>query len=294
MELPKQVTEAADLAEQLHGQMFEEAPDSNEVVPPEAEPEVPVEPEVDYAAQAREYEQKWKSLQGMYNSSQDDIRNLKQMIIDKLEQRPQEPAPEPPKDSDRIAKFREEYGDDFIETLRELQRQEAEKLFSEKVAPVEQQIASVEETQIKAAQENFKSYLNTKVKGDWNALWNGQDPKFMEFLSQPDPSGLYTYGDLVKAYNDNWDADKLSTVFNTYLESSAPVAPKTTNPSKEAMVAPSRNNTHTSPTIDDKKIWTSSMIEEFKVNDRRGKYDSETSMAMWNDLLAAMSEGRIK
>lgn len=298
MSIPKQVEEAADLAEQLFEKM-NEAPVQQDVDTPdsgEVDEQQEAEPEVDYEAKAREYEQKWKSLQGMYNSSQDEIRAYKQLIIEKAQAAQQQPEQQVEKQqkNERIAKFEEEYGEEYVETLRELNRIEVERLLAEKVAPVESKIASVEDTQIRVAQDNFKNYLSNAVKGDWNALWNGDDPKFIEFLGQPDPSGLYTYGDLAQMYNNSWDADKLAKIFNTYLDSKAPQKPPAANPSRDAMVAPSRSNAHSSPSIDNPRVWTSASIEEFKVNDRKGKYDAETSMAMWTDLLSAINEGRIR
>jgi hypothetical protein len=162
-------------------------------------------------------------------------------------------------------------------------------------------VEDVSETQIKAAQDNFRNYLTNKVEGDWVALWQGKDEKFVEFLDQPDPSGLYTYGQLVQLYNDNWDADRLATIFNLYLKSQAKpqpqpevVKPPVRNPAQDAVVAPSRATTNTVPTTTDAKVWTQEMIAEFKKNDRMGKYDAETSKAMWDDLLSAISQNRIR
>ena len=60
------------------------------------------------------------------------------------------------------------------------------------------------------------------------------------------------------------------------------------------MIAPSRNNVHTVPDSKDKQIWTQDSIKEFQRLDRQGKYTADVSKAMWDDLLSAMSEGRIK
>jgi hypothetical protein len=126
-------------------------------------------------------------------------------------------------------------------------------------------------------------------------LWEGKDPKFIDFLQQPDPSGLYTYGELVELYNDKWDADKLTKVFDAYWSSQpAPKQPKPQNNSRDALIAPSRTQASSSPNTQEKRIWTGDMIRQFQNDDRMKKYDAETSAAMWNDLLAAPSENRVR
>lgn len=315
MTIPKQIEEAADLAEQLHSQMFN-ASEPQEEVPQEAVSEVPETPEEtpssaepapetpDYEKLAKDYEQKWKSLQGMYNSSQEELRSFKQSVLEKLGS-VQNPAPTPEikPEPERIAKFREEYGDDLLEAFKELIKTEIDPILQEKVKPVQEQVATVEEAQYRASQKDFMNFLDDQVKGDWRSLWDGKDPKFLEFCNQSDPSGLYTYGELIDLYNNKWDGERLAKVFNAYLgastaeESKPPQATppqQKPNPARESMVAPSRTTQHQSPATEEKRIWNNAMIAQFQRDDRANKYDAETSKAMWDDLLAAMSEGRIR
>jgi hypothetical protein len=313
--IPKQASEAAELAEQLFEQMNSKAPAEEETtealgdegtvseepdVTPEEEADVPHDDDVN---ELRKFKERYLSLKGKYDAEvprlHSELKEFKQNVFDKLNTittQPKQEETQAPVVSDRLSKFREDYGDDFVETIRELLKTEINPLLKESLAPVQQHVSSVEDTQIKAAQQNFMGYLDNQVKGDWKQLWSGNDPKFLEFLSQPDPSGLYTYGELVQAYNDKWDADKLTKVFNTYFDANAPPVKveQKPNPAKEAMVAPSRNTPHTTPASTDKRIWTKDAIEEFQREDRRGKFSSEDSMAMWNDLLAAASDGRIR
>ncbi len=310
MSLPKQVEEAAELAEELHEKMFsqEKEEDTQEVEEVEEEVQKDVEqddveavPHDDDIEELRKFKARYLSLQGKYNAEvprlQHELHDLKQSVFEKLEQRTAQPQQTPAPVPDKYSAFAEEYGEEFVGRLRELIEIEAERKIRETIQPVQQHVASVEDTQIKAAQQSFIGYLDQAVNEnvDWRKMWSGEDPKFMEFLQQPDPSGLYTYGDLAQAYNNNWDADRLAKIFNMYAEAQAPPArPSKPNPAKEAMVAPSRNTNHTVPQSTNKQIWTSDSIKQFQIKDRRGDFSPEESKAMWDDLLSAPSENRIR
>lgn len=312
MSYPASVDEAADLAEQLHAKMFTNNEPTESVNEPEEEqseqPEEQTEdteqsdvPHDDDVEELRKFKERYLSLKGKYEAEvprlHQELREFKQNVFERLEQNRQIPKDEVAEPVvDKFAKFKEEYGEELYEAIRELARQEADEKIKTSIKPVEDQVHSVEETQIKAAQQNFVSYLNTKVEGDWKKLWAGEDPKFLEFLSKSEPNGLFTYAELAQKYNDNWDADKLAKVFNIYFEETKPVqaAPKQVRPEQTAMVAPSRSTGHTAPSANDKRIWTQDAMQEFQKADRSGKYSPEESQAMWDDLLAASTEGRIR
>lgn len=323
MALPRQVEEAAAMAEELHAKMFsqqEQTPEPADEQEDEVEDqeedtselenddEVEEEDELphdDDVEELRKFKARYMSLQGKYNSEvprlHQELRELKQSVFQKLEQQidqrqQQQEVPQKPQEPDKLSAFKEEYGEDFVESLRALIQAEAEAKIMATIKPVQEQVSSVEYTQVRAAQQSFMGYLDETVKGDWRGLWEGKDPKFIEFLNQPDPSGLYTYGDLVQQYNNNWDADRLAKVFNTYLESKPQPKPKPEqpNPAKQAMVAPNRSTQHTAPKTTDKIIWTKDAIKEFEKNDRMGRYNPEQSKAMWEDLLSAVAENRVR
>jgi hypothetical protein len=305
-ETPRSVEEAADLAEQLHAQMYgseeqepeeeeeiEDTPDSDDEQDESVDEDDDV-PEDDDIAELKKFKNRYLSLKGKYEAEVPrlaaELREMKQAITQSAIQRTAPVQAE--EEVNPLKKFSEEYGEDFVTDLQKLISLEAQKL----VTPIQQQAQSVEETQIKAAQENFKNYLDAKVDdGKWRPLWEGKDPKFMEFLQKPDPSGLYTYGDLVQLYNDNWDADKLATVFNTYLDTKQTKTKRIEpNPQQDARIAPNRSNSQPSPKADTGKIWSQSDIVDFQRKDQQGKFSQEESKVLWDDLLSALSENRIR
>lgn len=312
--LPKQVEENANLAEELHGRMYA---DPQAEAPKEEEQEEPVEetPEEEEEKpkgdeEEETYRKRFESLQGKYNAEvprlHGELKQLKEMVFQRLGDvtKPAEPKPEAKANpyQEKIDKYREEYGDDLLEMARTLARIEVEERLGDKLKPVQEQVASVEETQIKAAQSNFMGHLDTNVKGDWKTLIYGNNEASAQFLSSPDPSGLYTMAELIDAYSENWDAEKLVKLLNYHFEATAPKVEKEPevpvqrkpNPAKEALVAPSRQTPHNTPEVNDKRIWTRETMAEFQRLDRQNKYSPEESQALWADLLAAAGENRIR
>lgn len=296
MSVPRQVEEAAELAEQLMNQMNEEpAPQEEGTVKDDTPQEDAPHDDVE---ELKKYKDRYLSLKGKYDAEvprlHSELKEFKQSVFEKfnnLEVKPQE-QPEPQVD-ETIQKFREEYGDDLYDAIRHILKSEVNPLLTQAVKPVQDQVASVLDAQTTADQAEFAKYLDLQVKGDWRSLWKGDDPDFTEFMDQPDPSGLYTYGELANAYNDKWNGEKLAKIFNLYLE---PLKPKQNNPSpaQDAMIAPSRSTVHSTPSAENKTIWTQESIREFEKADRAGKYTSEESAAQWQDLLSAVAENRIR
>lgn len=321
--IPRQAQEAVDMAEKLHAQMFnqqevevpaekdEEEVETTEVtddgdtnVDDDTQTEYDV-PHDDDVEELRKFKARYLTLKGMYDADvprlHKELKELKQSVFEKFNSVIEEKAKTetPPKEEtvDDLAKFEEEYGTDFVSQLRKLIANEASQL----VKPVQEKVESVEDTQVKTAQTSFTDYLDQSVKGNWRDAWDGKDPKFQEFLEKQDPSGLYTYADLINLYNTQWDADRMSKIFNMYFEETAtpevPIVPKPapqSRPDKEAMIAPSRTQVQSTPASEEKLIWTSEKLAEFQKLDRAGKYSKEESLKLWDDLLSAPAEGRFK
>jgi hypothetical protein len=291
---PKEIQEQSELAEKIHSQLFntdtpKEEPEEEQL---EEEPEEIVEEE-------DTYKKRYETLQGKYDAEvprlAKELRDFKETYVNQQLAKLTPESPVVEEENPAILKFLEEYGDEFADQLRALIRVEAEKVAVDKIKPLEEQNQRYAKTQEDLARRELESYLDSHAKG-WDALMEGTDPKFQEFLKQPDPSGLYTNGELFDLYNKSWNQEKLGTLFNMYLKGNevAPPPPRQPNPSKDALVAPSRNQSNPPPNVDDKKVWTQGEIEQFQREDRTGKYSAEQSKLIWDDLLAAVSENRIR
>jgi hypothetical protein len=313
---PKEIEEAARMAEELHKQMF---PDKEEIDEGAGESEpVVVEEKEDQPEQQQEtftkediaellkFKERYAHLKGKYDAEvprlASELKELRQQVTERKTTTVPEIEIDPVEDL--LSQWKDEYTEDYVNQLQAIIRAEAAKEAKKLIQPVAEQAASTEDQQIKIARQNFMTYLDGKSDG-WRSLWNEEvgfnaNPDFAEFLEQDDPSGLYKYGDLVNAYTEKWDADKLATVFNLFLKQKEVVNTETPPPQvihnreKDALIAPKRTQTNSAPVNTDKKIWTMNEIEDFKRRDRLGEFEDEVSQAMWNDILSAMSEKRIR
>lgn len=300
--IPKQVEEAAELAEELLAAKPDEKEETPEEEALEEEPEAEEAEEVEEPP-AEDFQQKYKTLQSKYDKEvpqlHKELKELKQSIIDRLGEVMKKPDPQPEKVevavNEKLAKFKEEYGEDLYDYMRELISVEGKNLFFEQSKPIQEKVSKVEESQITAARDAFTAALDEKVQGDWQALFNG-DPEFEKFLNTKGPFGLMSFGEMMDQANSNWNADAMAEIFNHYLSQNAPPQKqsKVAEKHKEALVAPSRSTKHSAPKSGEKRIWTLETMEEFQKADRQNKYSQEESQALWNDLMSAAAEGRFQ
>lgn len=313
--IPSQVEEAASMAEKLFEQMNRSATeeqsetDSKEVEEetseetsdePEEdleeeeevdEPEVEEEEEID-PKELKKWRDRYLTLKGKYNAEvprlASQLKELQEQLIKPSVKESVKDDVDPEEDEDS---FESVYGIEFVENIRKLINQTVK----QEIQPVTDKVDLVETTQRNDAAESFKSYLDENAEG-WRDLWEGKDKGFQKYLKQPDPSGLYTNGELLELYNKAWDADKMVKLFKLYKNETVPNTKQkeSLTRDKEAMIAPSRSKTTPEPTSKEKTIWTATSMKEFEQADRLGKYSDEESQAKWADLLAAANEGRIR
>lgn len=263
--------------------------------------------EEEEAGKEESYKKRYESLQGKYNAEvpklNSELRKLKEDIFERLGnienqvEQPSEEEDDTAQFDEELEGYREQFGDDLLAVIEKISTRKAKELVGDSITPVSEKVDSVENAQIESAQAAFTEDLTSKVDGDWETLWRGEDQGFLDFLDSSEPNGFFTYREIAKKANDSWDAAKLSKVFNTYLETVA--KPEETGKEKVAdkvnqdRVAPARNNVEAEPDSAEAKIWTQADIAEFKEKDRKGKYSQEESEELWNDFLRAPGEGRI-
>jgi hypothetical protein len=264
-------------------------------------------------AEEESYRKRYETLQGKYNAEvpklNTELRKLKDDIFERLgdlDKKVAQPSTATAEDDTdpfeaELEVYREQHGDDLLDLIEKITERKAKQFVGESLEPVSEKVDSVESAQIESAQAAFTDDLTDQVEGDWKPLWNGEDDGFMAFLDSEEPNGLFTYREIASKANDEWDAAKLSKVFNTYLASIAPPEKKAEEKEEakpeekadESRVAPSRKAVSAEPKSGEARIWTQADIADFKTRDRQGKIPQEESDALWNDFLRAPSEGRI-
>jgi hypothetical protein len=304
-EIPSEVTETAAMALELHERLYP----TKEVV--EDDPADNQDP--NYQDQHQDgpndeeeetYKRKHDSLKGRFDKMSREFAEMRQ-YIESAKAAPQEEPKQSPGQSRKeeiLAKLNEEYPEELIENLRALQRIEAEEVAQQYMQPIQKQTQSLEDIQYASAQQEFISVLTQKAP-NWQEIWavadelkNGLEPsneRVAAYLESADPSGLYTNYELIQAYNNEWDADRMAIVCNMY---SAPKPQREVrNFQREAMVAPSRVRTQPSmQSAPEKRMWTMKEFQQFQVDARNDKYDDATKAEIWADVQSAISEGRIR
>jgi hypothetical protein len=296
-DMPPQIGEAAELAEELFKKMYpegeaedtetptedEESEETSDVDEDVEEEEEDDEPEID-PKELKKWRDRYLTLKGKYDAEVPRLASQVKELTEKITS-PTKPKEEAPEENE--SDFERTYGSDFLAQMRKV----INSVVQEQMAPVEEKVTLVEDAQQQAATESFKSYLTEKVE-NWETLWSGKDKGFVKFLEQKDPMGLSTYGEYLTAFNAKWDADGMANIFKIYNDS------KTTKPGlakeQEAMIAPSRTKTPSAPNSSEKKMWNTELMKEFETNDRLGMYSEEESQAIWADILASTKDGRFR
>ncbi len=317
MAIPKQVEAAAELAEEyIKGLNAEEdnseagkevdtdeSEETEEEIEEETEESADDETNTEGEEQEEKniFEEKYRVLQGKYDKEvprlHNELKELKEKIFERIGDLSKKPeVEEAPITDAKLEAFKEEYGEDLINYLdsyfESKMKPAIEAQTKESIDPVQQKVASLEDSQIETAKTEFASFLDENVNGNWREA--GEDPKFIAFLETEDPSGFNTYGELLDKFNNSWDEKRMAKVFNAYYGEKTEVVPeRKPSPDKDAIVAPSRKTQAQAPKDDGKIMWTPESIKQFERDDRSGKYNAEESQKLWDDLLAAPSENRI-
>ena len=347
--VPKQVQEAATLAEDLHGKMFatEETPSEPETPADPAAPEVPAAeaapsdtpavpetPEViDWEERHNKLEQQHKTLKGKYDAEvpesrsradrlENEMKDFKKKVITDIEALAPpadgvETTPELTARKERAQKYMEEYGDEYVGDQKAFFIEEILPLLQDHFKPVEEKVSTVAEAQSATAQKEYTAMVDKNIANpDWQDDWvnEGSNLEMEKFLAQPDPSGLFTNGYLAEQYNNTNNGEKFAILMNRFYgeKPAAPADPVTPTaaapetpavpkkpaavaPSPDALIAPSRTAPQTTlPDSGEKTIWTKASMRAFENKDRAGEYTPEESQALWNDLLMAPVEGRVR
>jgi len=158
--------------------------------------------------------------------------------------------------------------------------------------------ASGEEQKQLERQNGFVEHISTSSPA-WEKIWNTandlfagndpEDPAIAEFLNSSDPSGLYTNLQLLDMYNEKFDAERFAKVCNLYETPKAPAA----NPSRDALLAPSRVTRQAAPVSTEAKNWSMRDIQQFQSDRRNDKYSDDQADAIWIDIQKALAENRI-
>jgi hypothetical protein len=274
---------------------------------------VPQEPAAQpQPAKAEDWEQKYRSLRGLYEQQVPQLRAELRQRDERLagfEQRMQEmekrtpvSATTPTQPSQKLVTQQdvEAYGADLIDLIKRAAQesvpstwdQERQELLS-KVAQLESKVGSVSTQSQTAVADAFWAGLERRVP-DWQTL--NTDQSFLQWLTERIPGTPVNRQSILDEANARWDANAVAEVFDeykaTHARAPAPVA-QPAAPSLQSQVAPSRTRAAAPQAPTQERVWTSKDIGEFYQQVRRGVIRPEDAARIEGEINAAVSAGRV-
>lgn len=260
-----------------------------------------------------EWEQKYKTLQGMYNtdvprlnSANRDLNGRVEQLetllgtLSKKDEKPKEPAPVEKLITEDDVK---EYGDS-IDVMRRAAKEEVagglarvKELEAEidKLKGVVPQVQQVQRQQKTSSEQQFWNTLNRDVP-NWNEINSNQD--FQTWLLEIDPLTGMARQTYLEDAQKKLDATRVATFFSTYEQATgnANDARETQSENSELVkqVAPGRGRTGKS-VAGEGKTYSPNDIKKFFEDVRFGKYKGREDERgkKERDIFAAQQEGRI-
>jgi hypothetical protein len=258
-------------------------------------------------------EQRYRTLQGMYNADTARLRAEKQELTSRVEQLEtllsslsSQPA-QPASAAERLItdKDIEEYGDS-IEVMRRVTKEETsaaqrriaelEKLVRDMQVQVVPRVEAVAQRQARSAEQSFWSELTAAVP-NWRDI--NQNKDFHSWLIEVDPlTGVSRQSHLENAQK-SLDVRRVAAFFTTWQGNTGhSIAQEPRDAAKsqlEKQVAPGRGRTAAAPAAPQAKTYTSNDIKQFFNDVRRGVFKGRETERdrIERDIFAAQREGRI-
>ena len=263
---------------------------------------------------SEDWQQKYRTLQGMYNAEIPRVSAENRGLRERLTQMEallgnlSAPKPEDAPGASRgpviTEEDRTEYGE-MLDVMGRVARQETietqEKLshLEKTVNELRNMASRVQDVQYKqqvTGEQQFWKDITEKVP-DWNEI--NQEEGFKNWLLTPDPLTGVPRQTYLEDAQRRLDAGRAANFFTTWQQENnrlaarpAPVASKQQELAKH--VSPGRSKATSEP--EEPKKWTRADITKFYADGRNGKYKGREKewARMERDLFAAMNEGRIE
>jgi len=326
MTLPKQVQKQSEAVQELYKELNneqaqEESADVEKNADSVEEQAVQSEPQEQVVEDNQDdetVEQRYKTLQGMYNAEvprlhadKRDLSNrvsqLEQLLSSMSQQPtikavPEQSAPKLITEADV-----EEYGDS-IEVMRRVSKEETSAA-QKKLEALEKQIESLQSNviprveqvaanQVKTSEQAFWSELSTAVP-DWRDTNDSQ--KFQNWLLEIDPLTGISRQTYLEDAQRNLDVGRVSNFFNAWRGSNGS-EPNAQNNRKaqssaelERQVSPGKGKSSGRPQSGSSKTYSPNDIKSFFEDVRIGSYKGkeEERDRIERDIFSAQREGRI-
>lgn len=297
MALPTQVQKQADEAEALAKQLAGEQEEPAQQVTASEEPvqEQGGTQQVVNQPKSDEFEQKYRTLQGIFNAEKQkaneaaaqrdaeierlrtELQQLKEASVAKVQFGT---------DEDRA-----NFGDDFVQLVErgvDARTQEYRKQVAElksQLAQVTSQLQQVGENAEVSRYGAFIADLDNTLPG-WRQT--NSDPAFIAWLNEVDPISGMVRNDILVRATRAFDLERVRSIFEAYQ---GKTARSTKQPTLAQQVSPTRG--HSSQAGRSPRVYTEAQIAQFYNDWRKGVYTDEQAKAIEHEIEQAYAENRI-
>lgn len=289
--------------------------------PQEGQPQQPAQD----APKGDEWEHKYKSLKGRYDSEmgklQGQMEGLRELLANLQTAQPPREEKKPTKEETFSAPAdtvltddeRRDYGDDMLAVIRKVATQVAydvARQVRDEVEKVRETVGTVTTSVQKTEQEKFFETLGTAVS-DWQAL--NRDEGFLRWLGEIDPLAGRQRQELLNEAVGARNAARAAAFFNSYKREQAAVTPQAGQPHQpgreaprgatpatgkvtlDSLAAPGRGTLGGGTSPQEKPVYSSADIARFYSDRARGRFRGTPAEAarMEADIIDATKEGRI-
>jgi len=260
------------------------------------------------------FEQRYRTLQGMYNADTARLRSDNQQLNSRVTQLEQllsslstAPAAQTQMEQERLVtpKDIEDYGDS-IEVMRRVTKEEVSAA-NRRIAELEQMIRQmhtsvvpkveqVAQRQAMSAEQAFWEDLSTTVPA-WRDI--NADNAFHSWLLEVDPLTGLTRQSYLEDAQRSLDARRVSNIFSAWQGLSGQSVAQSPRPASasqlEKQVAPGRSRSSGAPSGDQPKTYSAADIRKFFEDVRKGLYKGKEAERdrLERDIFAAQRESRI-
>lgn len=259
------------------------------------------------------FEQRYRTLQGMYNADTSRLRAENQQLNSRMTQLEQllsslSAAPAATQEVQEklvTPKDIEEYGDS-IEVMRRVSREETlaaqrriaelEQMIRQMQTSVVPKVEQVAHRQAMSAEQAFWADLSTSVP-NWRDV--NADNAFHSWLLEVDPMTGLTRQSYLEDAQRNLDARRVASIFSAWqgLSGQSVAQPSRSAPTSqlERQVAPGRSRSSGAPLNDQPKTYTPADIRKFFEDVRKGLYKGKEAERdrIERDIFAAQRDNRI-
>tara|TARA_R100001510_G_scaffold36046_1_gene32527 strand:+ start:400 stop:1437 length:1038 start_codon:yes stop_codon:yes gene_type:complete len=268
--------------------------------------------ESDTEVKKESWQQKYKTLQGMYNTDVPRLNAANKNLNDRVAQlesllgdlnKQETPVQETPVEKLITEDDVKEYGDS-IDVMRRAAKEEVAGQLGrvkeleaeiEKLKGVVPQVQQVQQQQKTSSEQQFWNALNTEVP-NWNEI--NSNPDFQSWLLEIDPLTGMSRQTYLEDAQKKLDSKRVISFFSTFEQATGNAnsarETRSSNPELAKQVAPGRGRS-AKPTASEGKTYTTADIKKFFEDVRMGKYKSreEERGKIERDIFAAQQEGRI-